>query len=300
MKFKVSVPASTSNLGPGFDALGLALKLYNDFIVEPANFYSVEIEGEGAQELPKDEKNLFLRAYRSAMEYLGENRPVKVKLVNRIPLGRGLGSSATAIVGGILAAQKITGKELSLPEVIDIAFKFEPHPDNVLPAYTGGFVVAATNGDLSYVKLDWPEELKVVIVVPELFLSTEESRSVLPETYSREDVIFNIQRVALLLGALQKRDYGLLKEAVKDRLHQPYRCDLIPSFWEILSEGYKAGAYAVYLSGAGSCIGALADKNFDQIGQAMCNVFDSLGIEARYWVLDVDKEGARLVTLSED
>ena len=145
MKFKVSVPASTSNLGPGFDALGLALKLYNDFIVEPANFYSVEIEGEGAQELPKDEKNLFLRAYRSAMEYLGENRPVKVKLVNRIPLGRGLGSSATAIVGGILAAQKITGKELSLPEVIDIAFKFEPHPDNVLPAYTGGFVVAATN-----------------------------------------------------------------------------------------------------------------------------------------------------------
>jgi homoserine kinase len=297
MKFKVSVPASTSNLGPGFDALGLALKLYNDFIVEPANFYSVEIEGEGAQELPKDEKNLFLRAYRSAMEYLGENRPVKVKLVNRIPLGRGLGSSATAIVGGILAAQKITGKELSLPEVIDIAFKFEPHPDNVLPAYTGGFVVAATNGDLSYVKLDWPEELKVVIVVPELFLSTEESRSVLPETYSREDVIFNIQRVALLLGALQKRDYGLLKEAVKDRLHQPYRCDLIPSFWEILSEGYKAGAYAVYLSGAGSCIGALADKNFDQIGQAMCNVFDSLGIEARYWVLDVDKEGARIQEL---
>jgi homoserine kinase len=297
MKFKVSVPASTSNLGPGFDALGLALKLYNDFIVEPANFYSVEIEGEGAQELPKDEKNLFLRAYRSTMEYLEENRPVKVKLVNRIPLGRGLGSSATAIVGGILAAQKITGKELSLPEVIDIAFKFEPHPDNVLPAYTGGFVVAATNGDLSYVKLDWPEELKVVIVVPELFLSTEESRSVLPETYSREDVIFNIQRVALLLGALQKRDYGLLKEAVKDRLHQPYRCDLIPSFWEILSEGYKAGAYAVYLSGAGSCIGALADKNFDQIGQAMCNVFDSLGIEARYWVLDVDKEGARIQEL---
>jgi len=240
MKFKVSVPASTSNLGPGFDALGLALKLYNEFIVEPSDFYSVEIEGEGADSLPRDEKNLFIRAYRSTMEYLGESQPVKVKQVNRIPLGRGLGSSATAIVGGILAAEKVTGKELSLPEVIDVAFKFEPHPDNVLPAYTGGFVVAATNGDLHYVKLDWPEELKVVIVVPELFLSTEESRSVLPDKYSREDVIFNVQRVALLLGALQKRDFGLLKEAVKDRLHQPYRCDLIPSFWEILSEGYKA------------------------------------------------------------
>ena len=294
MKFKVSVPASTSNLGPGFDALGLALTLYNEFHVEPSDKYEVEIEGEGREDLPRDEKNLFLRAYRSSMEYLGLNQPIKVKLVNRIPLGRGLGSSATAIVGGILAAEKISGKELSLPEVIDIAFKFEPHPDNVLPAYTGSFVVAATNGDLTYVKLDWPEDLKVVIVVPELFLSTEESRSVLPDTYSRGDVIFNIQRVALLLGALQKRDYGLLKEAVKDRIHQPYRCDLIPSFWEILSEGYKAGAYAVYLSGAGSCIGALADKNFDEIGKAMCNVFDALGIESRYLVLDVDREGARI------
>jgi len=294
MKFKVSVPASTSNLGPGFDALGLALKLYNDFIVESSDFYFVEIEGEGADTLPKDEKNLFLRAYRSTMEYLGESQPIKVKQINRIPLGRGLGSSATAIVGGILTAEKISGKELSLPEVIDVAFKFEPHPDNVLPAYTGGFVVAATNGDLSYVKLDWPNELKVVIVVPELFLSTEESRSVLPDKYSREDVIFNIQRVVLLLGALQKKDFGLLKEAVKDRIHQPYRCDLIPSFWEVLSEGYKAGAYAVYLSGAGSCMGALADKSFDEIGRAMCNVFDSLGIESRYLVLDVDEEGAKI------
>jgi len=294
MKFKVSVPASTSNLGPGFDALGLALTLYNDFEVEPSDFYSVEIEGEGKDDLPKDEKNLFLRAYRSTMEYLGLSQPIKVKLTNRIPLGRGLGSSATAIVGGILAAEKIAGKKLSIAEVIDIAFKFEPHPDNVLPAYTGGFVVAATNGDLSYIKLDFPEELKVIIVVPELFLSTEESRSVLPEKYDKKDVIFNIQRVALFLGALQKRDFKPLKGAVKDRIHQPYRCDLIPSFWEILSEGYKAGAYAVYLSGAGSCIGALADKNFDEIGKAMCNVFDALGIETRYLVLDVDKKGARI------
>ncbi|WP_022846621.1 MULTISPECIES: homoserine kinase [unclassified Desulfurobacterium] len=294
MKFKVSVPASTSNLGAGFDALGLALTIYNDFIVETADAYSVEVEGEGKGELPENEKNLFLRAFKSTMEYLGLNQPVKVKQVNRIPLGRGMGSSATAIVGGILAAEKIAGKKLSLPEVIDVAFKFEPHPDNVLPAYTGGFVVAATNGDLSYVKLDFPEELKVIIVVPELFLSTEDSRSVLPETYTREDVIFNVQRVALLMGALQKKDFSLLKEAVKDRIHQPYRCDLIPGFWEVLSQGYKEGAYAVYLSGAGSCIGALADSNFDNIGKAMCDVFESLGIDARYLVLEVDKEGARI------
>ncbi|WP_457569853.1 homoserine kinase [Desulfurobacterium sp.] len=294
MRFKVSVPASTSNLGAGFDALGLALTIYNDFIVETADRYQVEVEGEGKGDLPEDEKNLFLRAYKSTMEYLGLNQPVKVKQINRIPLGRGMGSSATAIVGGILAAEKIAGKKLSLPEVIDVAFKFEPHPDNVLPAYTGGFVVAATNGDLSYVKLDFPEELKVIIVVPELFLSTEDSRSVLPDTYTREDVIFNVQRVALLMGALQKKDFSLLKEAVKDRIHQPYRCDLIPGFWEVLSQGYKEGAYAVYLSGAGSCIGALADNNFENIGKAMCDVFESLGIDARYLVLDVDKEGARI------
>jgi len=290
--FKISVPASTSNLGPGFDALGLALTLYNEFYVEPSDSYSVEVEGEGEKELPKDERNLFIRAYRSTMEYLGFDQPIKVKLVNRIPLGRGLGSSATAIVGGILAAEKISGRKISLPEVIDVAFKFEPHPDNVLPAYTGGFVVAATNGDLHYVRLDWPEELKVIIVVPEIFLSTEESRSVLPKSYKREEVIFNVQRVALLLGALQKRDYGLLKEAVKDRIHQPYRCDLIPSFWDVVSEGYKAGACAVYLSGAGSCIGALATENFEEIGKAMCNVFDSLGIESKFLVLEVDQNGA--------
>ncbi len=297
MKFKVLVPASTSNLGPGFDALGLALRLYNEFTVEPSNSYVVEINGEGAETLSLDESNLFIKTYRSTCKYLGFDQPVKLKQFNRIPLGRGLGSSATAIVGGILAAERISGKKLSLPEIIDIAFKFEPHPDNVLPAYTGGFVIAATNGDLSYVKIDFPEELKVIIVVPELFLSTEESRSVLPESYTRQDVIFNIQRVALLLGALKKKDFGLLKEAVKDRIHQPYRCDLIPSFWEVLSEGYKAGAYAVYLSGAGSCIGALADKNFEEIGKAMCSVFDSLGIESRYLVLDVDTEGAKVEDL---
>ncbi|SNR65515.1 homoserine kinase [Desulfurobacterium atlanticum] len=294
MSFKVSVPASTSNIGPGFDALGLALTLYNDFFVEPSNSYCVDIEGEGVSNLPKDESNLFLRAYKSTSEYLGFSQPISVKLVNRIPLGRGLGSSATAIVGGILAAEKIAGKKLSLPEVIDVAFKFEPHPDNVLPAYTGGFVVAATNGDLSYVRLDFPEELKVIVVVPELFLSTEDSRAVLPPGYSRDDVIFNIQRVGLLMGALQKKDFSLLKEAVKDRIHQPYRGDIIPGFWDVLSQGYKEGAYAVYLSGAGSCIGALADNNFDNIGKAMCDVFESLGIEAKYLVLDVDKEGARV------
>ena len=297
MSFKVSVPASTSNIGPGFDALGLALTLYNDFVISPSESFSVEVEGEGAFDLPKDESNLFLRAYKSTAEYLGFSQPISVRLVNRIPLGRGLGSSATAIVGGILAAERMAGKKLSLPEVIDVAFKFEPHPDNVLPAYTGGFVVAATNGDLAYVKLDFPEELKVIIVVPELFLSTEDSRAVLPSGYSKEDVIFNIQRVGLLMGALQKKDFSLLKEAVKDRVHQPYRGDIIPGFWDVLSQGYKEGAYAVYLSGAGSCIGALADDNFDSIGKAMCDVFESLGIESKYLVLDVDKEGARVEEL---
>ncbi len=294
MSFKVSVPASTSNLGPGFDAIGLALTLYNDFIVESSSTYKVEIQGEGAEELPTDDRNLFMRAYKSTMEYLSEEQPISVKLINRIPLGRGLGSSATAIVGGILAAERVSEKKLSLPEVIDVAFKFEPHPDNVLPAYTGGFVVAATNGDLSYVKLDFPRELKAVIIVPELFLSTEDSRAVLPPGYSKEDVIFNIQRAALLMGALQKKDFSLLKEAVKDRVHQPYRGDIIPGFWDVFSQGYKEGAYAVYLSGAGSCIGAFADDNFERIGKAMCDVFESLGIESRYLVLDVDDEGARI------
>ncbi len=292
MRVKVSVPASTSNLGPGFDALGLSLKLYNEFEVETADSYAVEVYGTDSEKIPTDDSNLFLRVYKSTSEYLGFSQPVKVKIKNDIPIGRGLGSSATAIVAGILAAQAVGSLKLSLDEVMDIALKFEPHPDNLLPALLGGFVIAATNGELSFLKLKFPKELKVVVVIPELLLSTEHSRSVLPESYSKKDVIFNIQRVALLLGALCKRDFHLLKEATRDKLHQPYRSDLIPGFWDVLSHAYSCGAYAAFLSGAGSCIAAFADKNFDKIGKSMCEVFESLGIEARYLILEVDENGA--------
>ncbi len=297
MKFKVMVPASTSNLGSGFDALGLALKLYNEFTVETADNFSVKIEGEGKEILPANEENLFIKVYRNTMAYMELEKPISLHQLNRIPLGRGLGSSATAIVGGILTAQRVAGKKLSPSEMVDISSKFEPHMDNILPSYMGGFVVAATNSNFHYVKLDFPKELKAIVIVPEIFLSTEDSRSVLPNEFSRKDVIFNIQRVALLMGAIFKRDFSLLREAVKDRLHQPYRCKLIPSFWDVVSEGYKQGAYAVYLSGAGSCIAALSDKNFNDIGRSMCNVFESTGIDARYLVLDVDEKGATISSL---
>ncbi len=300
---KVLVPASTSNLGPAFDAVGLALNLYNEFIVEPSKDYEIEVKKEGEvvflteEDIKKLETldNLFLKAYRTTCAYLGKEVPIKLTEIIRIPIGRGLGSSATAIVGGILAAQKILNKELSLDEFLDISFKFESHPDNVLPAYLGGLIVAATDNEVSYIKLDFPQELKIVIVVPEIYLATEDSRKVLPKQVPLKDAIFNIQHTALLIAALREKKYELLREAVKDKIHQPYRSKLIPSFWDVIKVAYDKGALASFLSGAGSCMAAFCLENEDEIGKAMCEVFESDGIQAKYLVLKADLEGAKVI-----
>jgi homoserine kinase len=297
VRFAVTVPASTSNLGPGFDALGLALSLYNDFFVETASAYKVEVEGEGLGQIPTDDTNLFLKAYRATMNRFGAEEAVRVRIVNRIPLGRGLGSSATAIVAGILAAKKVSGEEFSVREVAEIALELEPHLDNILPAYMGGLVVVASGDGFSYVRLNWPIELKVVVVVPELVVPTKKARSVLPDGYTREDVVFNIQRVALLVSALWKKDFSLLKEAVRDRIHQPYRSRLVPFFNELVAEGYRAGALAVYLSGAGSCVAAIVERSSERVASAMCGVLESAGVKAKCMELAVDNAGARLKEL---
>ncbi len=300
---KILVPASTSNLGPAFDAVGLALNLYNEFIVEPSKDYQIEVKKEGDVvflsekdiEKLKNLDNLFLKAYRTTCAYLGKEVPIKLIEIIRIPIGRGLGSSATAIVGGIVAAQKILNKKLSLDEFLDISFKFESHPDNVLPAYLGGLIVAATDNEVSYIKLNFPEDLKIVIVVPEIYLSTEDSRKVLPDKVSLKDAVFNIQHTALLIAALKEKRYNLLREAVKDKIHQPYRSKLIPSFWDIIKVAYDEGALAAFLSGAGSCMAAICLENEEKIGKSMCEVFESDGIQAKYLILKGDSNGAKVI-----
>ncbi|MFN7064990.1 MAG: homoserine kinase [Aquificaceae bacterium] len=293
--FRIRVPASTSNFGSGFDAFGLALSLYNDFWVEPFDAYRVEIEGEGTH-LPTDQGNLFIRVYKRACQVFDKvEAPLKLRQLNRVPTARGLGSSATAIVGGIRAFEAIYGLDLSLEDKLKIAFEFERHPDNLLPALLGGFVLCATSSDgISFLPLDFPEELSFVVAIPNFELSTERAREVIRKEVSLEDAVFNLQRSALLVASLLSRNYQFLKEAVKDRLHQPYRADLIPCFWRVVERAYGAGALAVFLSGAGPSIGSLCLEEPDRVGLEMTRAFEECGVGSKYMLLKADKKGVTL------
>ncbi len=292
--FRISVPASTSNFGSGFDAFGLALSLYNDFFVEFSSTYRVEIEGEGAH-LPQNEENLLIKVYKRACELLKvPEKPISLRQINRVPTGRGLGSSATAIVGGLLAFEALYGMSLSLEDKLRIAFEFEPHPDNLLPALLGGFVICAgSKENVKFLRLDFPEELRVVVCVPDFELSTQKAREVLKKEVSLKDAVYNLQRSALFVGALLSRRFDLLKEAVKDRLHQPYRAELVPGFWKVVEGAYQKGAVAVFLSGAGPSVASLCPHGAEDVGLAMVEAFKTCGISSKYMVLDASKEGAR-------
>ena len=204
---RVQVPATTANLGPGFDCLGMALELYN--VVEFSKIHHglvIEIEGEGAGEIPRDQKNLVYRAARQVFDKTAYNPGgLRIRLSNNIPLGRGLGSSASAVVGGIIAAAVMSGASLGQRELLALACSMEGHPDNVAPAILGGLVIYTTSvdGEINWLKVDLPAGLKVVAAVPDFPVNTRESRESLPHMVTLRDAVFNISRAALLVGALQ-------------------------------------------------------------------------------------------------
>ncbi len=293
---QIIIPATTSNLGAGFDTFGLALTLYNKFTVEESDAFAMEVYGEGADKLPTDINNLFFKAYIRTCQELGvEDRPIRVVQENEIPLGRGLGSSATAILGGILAAVGLNNLKLSEEDILELAFLFEGHPDNLVPALVGGFTVSAMVGErkVLFERLEFPEELKVVVLIPEFEVLTEEARRVLPSMVSLKDAVFNVQRASLLVSALVNRDFEALRYAVEDRLHQPFRSKLLPGFESFKEEAYRLGADAVFISGSGSTIGIFTRKNEEEIGTAGLEIFKKLGFASKFKVLEADKEGAR-------
>ncbi|WP_299225952.1 homoserine kinase [Sulfurihydrogenibium sp.] len=292
---KVKVPATTANLGAGFDTFGLALTLYNEFEVEEADGVFIESYPEN-EFLKNPENNLFIKVVKYLCEAEGKTfHGAKLKQTVNIPVARGLGSSATAIVAGILTGFTVHKKPLTDEEFFKVAYLFEPHPDNLLPAWKGGLIAALKTEDKTYYsKIDFPQELKAVVVMPDFELSTELARSVLPKEIPLKDAVFNIQRASLFIRALQEKRFDLLKIAMEDRLHQPYRKSLIPNFDKVIHYAYESGAVGASLSGAGSTMLALALDNFDKIGQAMVSAFSEAGINAKYLVLDVDTEGAKV------
>ena len=301
-RVRVRVPATSANLGPGFDALGLALSLYNEVEARPAAETVVTLEGEGAGRLPTGEKNVVVRAMRATYEAAGRApEPWAVRCVNRIPPARGLGSSAAAWVGGIAAANALLGGPLDRAAVLRLAARAEGHPDNVAAAVYGGLTVAAGDGDGAIaLSLPVPAALVWVVLIPEVTSATSEARAVLPATVPRPDAVFNVQRVALLLASLQTGRLDTLGAALDDRLHQPYRRKLFPWMPAVAAAARGAGALGCVLSGAGPSLLAVASgpAQADAAATAMEKALARAGVGGVARTLTVDTEGAVTMEIS--
>ncbi|MGI5942332.1 MAG: homoserine kinase [Pelotomaculaceae bacterium] len=297
---RVQVPATTANLGPGFDCLGMALELYNTVEVIPASQgLIIDITGEGAAELPRDEHNLVYQAVQRVFRQVGYSPAgLKLRLSNQIPVARGLGSSTSAIVGGVIAANLLSGGKLSNKDIINLASSVEGHPDNVAPAVLGGIVVSVqADGDVKYLKIQPPPGLMGVVAIPDFAFATKTSRDILPVQVTFQDASFNVGRVALLVAALQQGDLSLLGVAMEDRLHQSLRSSYIPGFKKILAAAKLAGARGVTLSGAGPTVIAFADSNLDLIARVMGDTFRQNGVKSRVLVLKPSPIGARALEI---
>lgn len=294
MRVRVRVPASSANLGPGFDALALALALHNEVLIEEADRISVTVHGEGAGRLDAGAANVVARGAAMAFEAAGRVfRGATIHCVNRIPLGRGLGSSAAAWVGGLVGANALLGAPLDRDALVTLAARAEGHPDNVAAAVLGGLAVScSTEGRVVAVALPVPPELRWVVLVPEIESATRDARAVLPDTVPRSDAVFNVQRVSLLLAALGAGRADLLDVAMRDRLHQPYRLRLFPWMSEVEAAARAAGALGCVLSGAGSAILAAVRDSADTVAQAMGAALRAAGIPSRALSLAVDTAGA--------
>jgi homoserine kinase len=301
MRVRVRVPASSANLGPGFDALGLALALHNEVTLEEADGVSVSVEGEGAGRLDEGAGNVVARGVALGFEVAGRPfRGGRLRCVNRIPLSRGLGSSAAAWVGGLLAANALLGEPLDRAALVTAAARAEGHPDNVAAAVLGGLTVSCADGArVVAVSLPVPSEITWVVLVPEAESSTREARAVLPESLPRADAVFNVQRVSLLLAALTAGRPDLLDLAMQDRLHQPYRQRLFPWMEAVAGAGRRAGALGCVLSGAGPSMLAAVRGPGDAVARAMERALREAGITGRALSLPVDAAGATCERLPE-
>ncbi|BBB48356.1 homoserine kinase [Pelolinea submarina] len=293
----VRVPATTANLGPGFDCLGLALDIWNEVQFTPVEKgYSVEIEGEGARQLARDRSNLIFQAAEKLFKLEGVAFPTGLSLRcrNAIPISSGLGSSASAIITGLLGARRMLKSSISNANLLSLAADFEGHADNVAACLMGG-LVAAVRTENGWLAEKIPmQPLHAVIVLPDIQLSTQQARAALPDTISRTDAVTNIGRAVLLVNALRDGHRDLFRTAMQDCLHQPYRLDLMPGASDALQAAYDAGAYGAALSGAGPSLLAFADERFEEIGKTMQNAFTAKGIDSRIFITYSTNVGAAI------
>lgn len=292
---RVRAPATTANLGPGFDSLGLALQLYNELEVEerPEGATEVEVTGEGADAIPTDESNVVLSAMRCLYQRLGRPLPpVHLRQTHAIPLARGLGSSAAAIAAGFVAANALAGYPFGRDELVDMATAFEGHPDNVTPCLVGGLAVSAMDeAHVCYAPVQVPEGLTVVLYIPDFEISTRAARRHLSDTYSRADAVFTLSRAALTTAALATGRWDLLRIGMQDCMHQPYRTRGYPEMPHLIQAALDAGARGAALSGSGPTIAAFVDDGGQAVADALLRAGTGQGLTGRVLHLEIDRQG---------
>jgi len=292
----VRVPASTANLGPGFDTLGMALQLHLWVSMKPADQAIIRLHGSDLEGVPTDESNLIYRIAQKVFDEAGiDRRPIEMEVYSEIPLTRGLGSSASAIIGGLVAANQLIGEPLDAGRLYDMATAIERHPDNVGASLIGGIVAAAWDGEhTTYARVEPDRYLSTVVAIPQFQLETKQARGVLPSQVDMAKAVFNISRSSLLVAALSSGRYDILSEAMKDCLHQPYRAPMIPGMTHILEHAVQHGALGVALSGAGPTLLAFIDKRSDsqELISFMRDTFSEHRIDVVVKELEPSHEGA--------
>ena len=299
--FRVLVPASAANLGPGFDSLAVALDLHNELEVQVADDgFAMTVEGEGSDRLPVDASNLIIRAAYRLFRTVGASPPaLRLHSRNRIPLGSGLGSSAAAVVAGLVAADAIAESDFDRKQLLEIAGELEGHADNAAAALYGGLIVVGrTSSGLETAQIPI-SEMSFAVVVPIIKLSTRGMRKALPRNVTLKDASLNLGRMGLLLDGLRRGDFELLARATEDRLHERYRSPQIPGFAKARAAGLEAGAAAITLAGAGPGMMAFAPDHHQAIASAMVDAFERSGVKARDFVLRTELQGAHPVTVHD-
>jgi len=312
MKVSVKVPATSANLGPGFDCLGLALPIYNTVTIDETVLpgTGVEINILSPEEnfddliidhIPRDENSIVYKAVELLYNSIGQTpSELKINIQTSIPVTRGLGSSAAVIVGALVAANYLLGNPADESALLSIATEIEGHPDNVTPAIVGGLVISSLeeDGSILYRKIDWPDEWEITICIPDVELATEISRSVLPDCVPLEDAVFNSTRMGLFIEAVHTKDANLMKAALTDKLHQPYRMKLVPWLGESIEAlKHEDDVLGCVLSGAGSAILVISKHNATERVKAIVGeVMENLNIKATIKTLKIEKEGAQITS----
>lgn len=308
MKITVKVPATTANIGPGFDCLGMALPIYNEVTIEETIMPGTGVEINIIDELdqfetrliPTDENNIVYKAVSLLYDSIGQTASeLKISIKTRIPIAKGLGSSASVIVGGLIAANQLLGSPADEAALLSIATEVEGHPDNITPAILGGFILSSLeeDGSIVYRKLPWPKEWKITVCIPDYELATEISRSVLPQQIDIKDAAFNARRCAMLIEAVNTKDSQLLKLALQDKLHQPYRMKLVPGLKEIIQKlKYLDNVLGCVLSGAGPAIIVISEGNgLDKIRDIVSQTWFDLNVKSDIKTLEIEEQGAVII-----